>query len=747
MSKLYQEAFEAQAAGSAGIAPATGISRRRFIGSAAAAGSLVVGLQLPLPARAQQAAAAGTPEINAWVVVQPDERVIVRIARSEMGQGTLTGLAQMVAEELECDWARVTTEYPTPGQNLARNRIWGNFSTGGSRGIRESQDYVRKGGAAARLMLVQAAANAWGVPAAECRVAAGVITHPGSGRRATYGQMAAAAARLPVPANPPLKEPKDWKLIGARMARIDTVEKTNGSLVYGADLQLPGMLNAAIRACPVFGGKVRGFDAAAVTGRPGVRKVVRVGDNAVAVVADTWWRAKTALDALPIDWDLGPHAGVQQAQIDATLKAGLDAEQAAVGNRNGDAKAVLARATRKVEAVYGYPFQNHATMEPMNATALWTPERCEVWTPTQNGEAALAATAAAAGLPPARCDVYKLPLGGGFGRRGAVHDWVTQTVLIAREFPGTPVKLLWSREEDMQQGRFHPVTQCKLTAALDDQGEITALHMRISGQSIVAGIFPQNIRDGRDPVVFQGLNDGGGEAMIGYSFPNLLIDHAMRNPHVPPGFWRGVNLNQNAIYLECFIDEVAHATRQDPLALRRKLMARHPKHLAVLEAAAGRAGWGRPAPDVNGMKVYRGLAQTHGFGSYVAACAEVSVTADGELKIHRIVAATDCGHAVNPQQIEAQIEGSFVYGLGAMLFQACTVKDGAIEQKNFDTYPSLKIAQMPKVESVIMPSGGFWGGVGEPTIAVAAPAVMNAIFAATGKRIRDLPLSRHSLKA
>ena len=746
MSKIYQDALEAQNHASAGIAPATGISRRRFIGSAAAAGSLVVGFQVPLSARAQ-AAAAASPEVNAWVVIQPDERVIVRIARSEMGQGTLTGLAQMVAEELECDWARVTTEYPTPGQNLARNRIWGNFSTGGSRGIRDSQDYVRKGGAAARLMLVQAAANGWGVPAAECRVARGVITHPGSGRRTTYGQVAAAAAKLPVPANPPLKDPKDWTVLGARLARIDTVEKTNGSIVYGADLKLPGMLSAAIRDCPVFGGKVRGFDAAAIAGRPGVRKVVRVGDSAVAVVADTWWRAKSALDALPIDWDLGPNAGVQQAQIEATLKAGLDAEQAAVGNRNGDAKAVIARATRKVEAVYAYPFQNHATMEPMNATALWTPERCEVWTPTQNGEAALAATAAAAGLPPARCDVYKLPLGGGFGRRGAVHDWVTQTVLIAREFPGTPVKLLWSREEDMQHGRYHPITQCKMTAALDDQGEVTALHMRISGQSIVAGIFPQNIRDGRDPVVFQGLNDGGGEAMIGYSFPNLLIDHAMRNPHVPPGFWRGVNLNQNAIYLECFIDEVAHATKQDPLALRRKLMARHPKHLAVLNAAAERAGWGKPAPDINGLKVYRGLAQTHGFGSYVAACAEVSVTADGELKIHRIVASTDCGHAVNPQQIEAQIEGSFVYGLGAMLFQACTVKDGAIEQKNFDTYPSLKIAQMPKVESIIMPSGGFWGGVGEPTIAVAAPAVLNAIFAATGKRIRDLPLSKHSLKA
>ena len=724
-----------------------GMRRRTFLGSAAASGSLVVGFHVPLTASAQGQGQGAAPEVNAWVVVQPDERVIVRIARSEMGQGTLTGLAQMVAEELECDWARVTTEYPTPGQNLARNRVWGNFSTGGSRGIRESQDYVRKGGAAARMMLVQAAAQGWNVPAAECRVSAGVISHPGSNRRTTYGQVAAAAARLPVPTEVPLKDPKDWKLVGKRLARLDTVEKTNGSLVYGADLKLPGMLHAAIKDCPVFGGKVKSFSATAVAGRPGVRRVVKVSDSAVAVVADTWWRAKTALDALPIEWDLGPNAGVQQAQIAATLKAGLDAQQAVVGNANGDAKAAIAGAARRVEAVYAYPFQNHATMEPMNATARWTAERCEVWTPTQNGEAALAATAAAAGLPAAQCEVYKLPLGGGFGRRGAVHDWVTQTVTIARQFPGIPVKLLWSREEDMQHGNYHPITQCKLTAGLDAKGEITGLHMRISGQSILAGVFPQMVREGRDPVVFQGLNNGGGEAMIGYSFPALLIDHAMRNPHVPPGFWRGVNLNQNAIYLECFVDEIAHATRQDPLALRRKLMANHPKHLAVLNAAAERAGWGRPAPDVGGQKVYRGLAQTHGFGSYVAACAEVSVSREGALKIHRIVAATDCGHAVNPQQIEAQIEGSFVYGLGAALFQECTVKDGAIEQKNFDTYPSLMMGHMPKVECVVMPSGGFWGGVGEPTIAVAAPAVLNAIFAATGKRIRELPLKHHSLKA
>ena len=721
-------------------------SRRGFLGASAtsAAGSFVLGFTFPEPVRGQPAGAVR--ELGAWVVVQPDERVIIRIARSEMGQGTLTGLAQLVAEELECDWARVTTEYPTPGQNLARNRIWGNFSTGGSRGIRESQDYVRKGGAAARMMLVQAAAEAWKVPAAECRAVSGIITHAPTGRRTTFGQVAAAASALAVPTDIALKDPKDWKLVGKRLARLDTVEKTTGAIVYGADLKLPGLLHAAIRDCPVFGGKLRSFDAPAVEKRRGVRKVVRVGDSAVAVVADTWWRAKTALDALPVQWDLGPNASVQQAQIEAMVASGLGAEQAAVGNSNGDAKAAIASAARRIEAVYAYPFQNHATMEPMNATARWTAERCEVWTPTQNGEAALAATAAAAGLQPARCEVYKLPLGGGFGRRGAVHDWVTQSVLIAREFPGTPVKLLWSREEDMQHGRFHPITQCKLTAGLDAQGEITGLHMRISGQSILAGVFPQNVRDGRDPVVFQGLNAGGGEAMIGYNFPNLLIDHAMRNPHVPPGFWRGVNLNQNAIYLECFIDEIAHATRQDPLALRRKLMARHPKHLAVLEAVATRVGWDRAPADVAGQKVFRGLAQTHGFGSYVAACAEASVSAAGELTVHRIVAATDCGHAVNPQQIEAQIEGSFVYGLGAMMFQACTVKDGAIEQKNFDTYPSLLMRHMPKVECIIVPSGGFWGGVGEPTIAVAAPAVLNAIFAATGQRVRSLPLSRHSLR-
>jgi isoquinoline 1-oxidoreductase beta subunit len=719
------------------------VTRRRFLGAAAGtAGALVVGFHIPDSPLVAKAAAQGAPgEINAWVVVKPDDTVVVRIARSEMGQGTLTGLAQLVAEELECDWSKVTTEYPTPGQSLARNRVWQNFSTGGSRGVRESHDYVRKGGAAARMMLVQAAANGWGVPAAECSASQGVITHARSSRRLRYGQVAEAAARLPAPTDVTLKDPKSWRTAGQPVKRLDTAHKVDGSQVYGMDLVLPGMLNAAIKDCPVFGGKVKGFNAAAIAGRPGVKKVVKVGDTAVAVVADTWWHAKTALDALPIEWDDGPNTGVSSATIATMLQAGLTADDAVAGARIGDARAALAGAARTIEAVYSYPYQNHACMEVMNATARWTSDRCEVWCPTQNGEAAFAATVEASGLPSTKCDVHKIHLGGGFGRRGMT-DYVRQAVAIAKEMPGTPVKLIWSREEDMQHGRYHPITQCRLVAGLDKDNNLQALHMRISGQSILAAVFPQNVRNGLDPVVFQGLNTSGAEAAIGYTVPNLLIDHAMRNPPVPPGFWRGVNLNHNAIYLECFIDEIAAATKQDPLALRRTLMTRHPKHLAVLNEVAAKVGWDSPPP----KGVFRGLAQTMGFGSYVAACAEVSVSDAGVLRIHRIVAATDCGHAVNPQQIEAQVEGSFVYGLSAMLFQECTVKGGRIEQTNFDSYPVLQMKDMPKVETSVKPSGGFWGGVGEPTIAVAAPAVLNAIFAATGKRIRDLPLKHHGLR-
>jgi isoquinoline 1-oxidoreductase beta subunit len=397
---------------------------------------------------------------------------------------------------------------------------------------------------------------------------------------------------------------------------------------------------------------------------------------------------------------------------------------------------------KTVEAVYAYPYQNHATMEPMNATARWTPQRCEVWCPTQNGEAALQAAAEAAGLPAAQCEVYKIHLGGGFGRRGAFHDFVTQAVAIAKQLPGTPVKLLWTREEDMQHGHYHPITQCKLVGGLDDKGELTGLHVRISGQSILASVNRDWMTNGMDTFTFQTLLPDGDHA-FSYTVPNLLVEHAMRNPPVPPGFWRGVNVNQNTIYVECFMDELAHAAGKDPLEFRRKLMAKHPKGLAVLNAVADKAGWGKPPA----KGVHRGLAVCKAFASHVAACAEVSVDAKGKLKIHRIVAATDPGHAVNPQQIEAQVEGSFVYGLSALLYGECTIKDGAVQQANFNDYPSMLIDEMPEVETIIMPSGGFWGGIGEPTIAVAAPAVLNAIFAATGKRVRRFPLNNTDLSS
>jgi isoquinoline 1-oxidoreductase beta subunit len=721
------------------------LSRRKFIvGSAAAAGGgLALGMNVPFLSEAQAQNGVAATEVNVWVAIRPDDTCVIRIARSEMGQGTLTGLAQLVAEELECDWSKVRTEGISPGRNLASKRAWGDMSTGGSRGIRGSQDYVRRGGAVARMMLLQAAADQWKVPVADVTVSKGVITHAASKRSIRYGKVAAAAAKItpPDPKGIKLKDPKTWTIAGKGLKRLDTADKLNGSKLFAIDVKLPDMLNAAIKDSPVFGGKVVSFDESKVSGMPGVKKVVKVGDSAVAVVADTWWHAKKALDALPIVWDEAGNGNVSNASIAEQLKEGLTATTTNGDRKNGDALKAIEEAAKKVEAVYATPFLSHACMEVMNATVKVTADSAEAWVPTQNLEASLAALSEVSGVPIGKCEVHRHDLGGGFGRRGGTQDYTRQATAIAKEFPGIPVKLIWSREEDQAHDFFRPISQCKLTAGLDASGNLTGLHVRVSGQSINATLNPRGIVNGRDMRQLQGYYAEPGDAQLGYHVPNLLIEYVMRNTHVPVGPWRGVNTNQNGIYMECFIDEVAKAAGKDPLEFRRAMMKDYPKHLGVLNAAAEKGNWGKPLPS----GVHRGIAQFMGYGSYSAATAEVSVSAKGELKVHRMVLALDCGHAVNPSQIAAQVEGSVAYGLSAMLYGEMNVEKGRMTDLNFDSYELMRLAEFPKVETVIVPTYDFWGGVGEPTICVAAPAVLNAIFAATGKPVRSLPLKNVKL--
>jgi len=719
----------------------TRLSRRAFVLSSAAAGTgLALGFHFPAGA---QSAGADTPEVNAWVVVQTDETCIIRVARAEMGQGTHTGLAQLVAEELDCDWSRVKVQMVSPGQNLARKRVWRDMSTGGSRGIRGSQDYMRQGGAAARTVLLQAAANQWGVAVSEVTVSKGVITHTATGRKLSYGKVASAAAKLtpPDPKTLVLRDPRQWKLAGKPLKRVDTDLKVMGKQNYAIDTRLPGMVYAAIQASPVFGGKLVSFDASKLRGRKGIQGVYKVDDNAVAVVADNWWRAKMALQDLPIVWNEGANGQESSATIDARLKEGLTATNNVFADIDvGNAPQVIAGAAKRVEAVYSTPFVTHACMEPMNCTALITDYRAEVWVASQNAEASMAALSTASGLPLDKCEVHNHTLGGGFGRRGGTQDFVRQATLLGRQMKGVPVKMVWSREEDMAQDYFRPIGLCKLEAGLDAQGNLLGLQLRVSGQSINAYLSPQNIKDGKDLRQLQGLTAAPSDAYLGYTVPSLRTEYAMRNTHVPVGAWRGVNTNQNGLYLECFMEEVAAAAGRDPLEFRRVLMQKHPKHLAVLNAAADKAGWGKPLP----AGVHRGIAQFMGYGSYTAAVAEVSVKGD-EVKVLRLVLSTNCGHAVNPDQIAAQVEGSVSYAFDTLQSQS-SVANGRMVNTNFDSYPIARLRQLPRIETVIAPTFDFWGGVGEPTICVVAPAILNAIFAATGKPMRNLPLKNHGLR-
>ena len=519
------------------ISSKTKLSRRAFVvgTTAAAGGGLSLGFHMPADAASARAATANEGvEVNAWVVIKPDDTCMIRIARTEMGQGTRTGLAQLVAEELECDWKKVTTDSITPGQNLARKRVWGEMGTGGSRGIRTSHDFVRRGGAAARMMLLQAAADQWKVPVGELTVSDGIISHAASKRIISYGKVAAAAAKLPAPdpKSITLKDPRNWKIAGKAIKRLDTAEKLNGSKIYAIDVKLPGMLCAAIKSCPVFGGTVKSYDEAKIAGRPGIKGVVKVKETGVAVVADTWYRAKAALEALPIVWDDAANAGQSDATIAAHLREGFDAAANNGDRRNGDAVKAIEGAAKKIEAIYSTPFLAHATMEPMNCIAKIAADRAEAWVPSQNSEASLAALSEASGLPLDKCEVYRSDPGGGFGRRGGSQDYVHQAVAIAKNFPNTPVKLIWSREEDMTHDFYRPISQAKMAAGLDEQGNLVGLHVRISGQSINAFANPSLPVGGPKERQLQGWYEEPGDAQLGYSVPNMSLEYAMKTP-----FW------------------------------------------------------------------------------------------------------------------------------------------------------------------------------------------------------------------
>jgi isoquinoline 1-oxidoreductase subunit beta len=702
------------------------VSRRQFLKATTAIGGGLA-IEFSIPSALAQPALAAAPEVTHWIVVHPDDRVVIRVARSEMGQGSLTGLAQLVAEELDCDWSKVSTEFASPNEHVKRKRIWGSMSTGGSAGIRTSHEYLRKSGAAAKEMLVSAAATQWKVPASECTVDKGVITHGPSKRKTSYGKVAAAASKLDAAKDPKLKDPKDWKIAGKSPNRLDTPEKVRGKPVFGIDVQLPGMLHASIAQSPVFLGKVKSVDSAEAEKMRGVKGIVKT-PNFVAVVADNWWRANQALKKVKVEWDVGANGSVNSDTIHAMFKQALDDPKAATARKIGDAPAALATAAKIIEAEYSSPYLNHATMEPMTATA-WFKDggMLEVWTSTQNGEAAIAAAAEAAGLPLEMCEVHKMMLGGGFGRRG-VQDYVKQSVLIAKQFNGKPVKLTWSREEDMQHGYYRPASLVRLKAGVDANGKIVAMHSRVACPSILALLRPEGIRDGIDFTAVRSFSDSP------YTIANDQCDYLMRNPHVPVGFWRAPAL-QNAYYRECFIDEVAHAVGKDPLEYRLGMLKDGDKNRLVLEAVAKAADWGKPLPS----GVFRGIAMADGFGSYTAMVAEVSVDPRGAIKVHRVVFAIDSGYVVNPDACRAQAEGNVIFNIG-QLYEANTVKDGRIVQSNFNDFPLPGMSQMPKVDVVFASTGGFWGGHGEPGALCVMPAILNGVFAATGKRVRSLPL-------
>jgi len=716
------------------------LSRRAFLVRSSVAGAgLLLGFHLPAQRKLAAAPLDGAGdahavEVNAWIEIHPDNSVLIRVARSEMGQGIFTALPMLVAEELECDWGKVRAEYASASENLRRDNVYRSMSTGGSRSVRGSQDYLRMAGAVARELLVAAAAARWNVPVEDCRAANSVITHVPSGRTLSFGAVAAAAAQLDAPELVFLKEPEDWHLLGTPVKRLDVPDKIAGKPVFGTDVDMPGLLHAAIRACPVFGGTLQQHDAAAIEKRPGVVQVVAL-DDAVAVVAESWWQAQQALQALPVTWDEAGHGAVDEAAIRADLEAGLAADKAVVMAEHGKPDSAMQASGKRIEATLYAPYLAHATMEPMTCTAAVHKDgRVEIWVPTQNATASLDTAARTAGVDPLQVTVHNTQLGGGFGRRGANQDYTEQAVRIAMAV-GRPVKLLWSREEDMQHDFYRPASMAHLTAAVNKEGRLTGLNIRIAAPSIMTSLG-MKAADGTDPFALQGIAD------MFYSVPDYRADYALRTLHVPVGFWRSVNHSQNAYFREHFLDQVARESGQDPYQFRLGLLKDSPKQRAVLQAVAARAGWDNALP----ADTYRGIAVETSYGSHCAQVVEVKVNDDRTFRLLRVVCAIDPGHVVNPDTIAAQVESAVTYGLTAALFGDITIDKGRVQQGNFDDYPMLTLKQMPLVETHIVASGDFWGGMGEPPLPPVAPALCNALYAATGKPLHSLPLSAHGLR-
>jgi isoquinoline 1-oxidoreductase subunit beta len=713
---------------------AKGLSRRTFLqAGVAAGGGLMLSLSLPLPGREAEAANAGSFAPNAFIRIERDGQIVLTMPYVEMGQGTYTSIPMLIAEELEVELSQVRLEHAPPDEKLYVNPLLGVQATGNSNAVRAAWQPLRQAGAAARTILIAAAAKSWNVDPASCRAQSGEVLHLPTGRRAKYGELAADAAQMPVPEKAALKRPEHFKLIGTPAKRLDTPAKVNGTAVYGIDARPPGVKIATLAQSPVFGGRLKSVDDAAAKAVKGVRQIVLL-DDAVIVVADHMGAAKKGLAALKIEWDDGPHAKLGTSDIAAELEQ-TTLKPGAVAQNIGDVATAMAQAATKVEAIYQAPFLAHATMEPMNCTVHVRKEGCEVWIGSQAVARVQAAAAKTAGLPLDNVTVHNHLIGGGFGRRLEA-DGAARAVQIAQQVEG-PVKVVWTREEDIQHDMYRPYWLDRLSAGLDAKGMPVAWKNRFAGSSVIARWLPPGFKNGLDPDSTEGAID------LVYALPNFHVEYVrVEPPGIPTAFWRSVGPSHNVFVTESFIDELAAAAKQDPVAYRRALLDKAPRAKAVLELAAEKAGWGQPLPEGVG----RGVSLQFVFATYMAQVAEVEVSKDGTVRVRRVVCAVDCGTAVNPDTVRAQIQSGVIFGITAALHGEITLKDGRVEQTNFDTYQMLRMNEAPAIEVHIVQNSEPPGGMGEAGTSCIVPAVTNAIFAATGKRLRKLPVDPSVLK-